>query len=136
MSQNDDQVGYGRPPKHSQFKPGQSGNPSGRKPVSTFEADLLDELNGEVAIRENGVERKISKQRAIVNALVAAAIRGNFRASSTLLAILARSSPPRADQDLEQRSDADDDLVNAFHRRRRQSRASEPTPSKKPSEGR
>lgn len=30
-----DQVGYGRPPKHSQFKPGQSGNPRGRKPKST-----------------------------------------------------------------------------------------------------
>ena len=28
----DDTVGYGRPPKHFQFKPGQSGNPAGRKP--------------------------------------------------------------------------------------------------------
>ena len=27
---NDDTVGYGRPPKSTQFKPGQSGNPSGR----------------------------------------------------------------------------------------------------------
>jgi len=30
-----DRVGYGRPPKHSQFKPGQSGNPRGRKPKTT-----------------------------------------------------------------------------------------------------
>ena len=27
---NDDEVGYGKPPKHGQFKKGQSGNPKGR----------------------------------------------------------------------------------------------------------
>jgi hypothetical protein len=27
---NDDEVGYGKPPKHGQFKPGKSGNPRGR----------------------------------------------------------------------------------------------------------
>jgi hypothetical protein len=30
-----DSVGYGRPPMHSRFKPGQSGNPRGRKPKTT-----------------------------------------------------------------------------------------------------
>ena len=30
----DYEVGYGRPPKNSQFKPGQSGNPRGRRKVS------------------------------------------------------------------------------------------------------
>ncbi len=28
--QNDDDIGFGKPPKHTQFKPGQSGNPAGR----------------------------------------------------------------------------------------------------------
>lgn len=32
----DDKVGYGRPPQHSQFKPGQSGNPAGRKAKNTL----------------------------------------------------------------------------------------------------
>ncbi len=26
----DDEVGYGKPPRHTRFKKGQSGNPSGR----------------------------------------------------------------------------------------------------------
>lgn len=36
VGDNDDSVGYGRPPKHSQFKKGQSGNPKGRKRKSDF----------------------------------------------------------------------------------------------------
>ena len=30
----DDSIGYGRPPRTTQFQPGQSGNPDGRKPGS------------------------------------------------------------------------------------------------------
>jgi hypothetical protein len=30
MNNDDYEIGYGRPPRHSQFKPGQSGNPKGR----------------------------------------------------------------------------------------------------------
>jgi hypothetical protein len=51
----DSEVGYGRPPKHSQFKPGKSGNPKGRRPqFGNFEADLLEELNAEISIRNSG----------------------------------------------------------------------------------
>jgi len=34
MEDDDDAVGYKRPPKSKQYKPGQSGNPSGRKKKS------------------------------------------------------------------------------------------------------
>jgi Family of unknown function (DUF5681) len=118
----DSEVGYGRPPKHSQFKPGKSGNPKGRRPqFGNFEADLLEELNAEISIRDKGVERKISKQRAIVNTLVAAAIAGNMRASVALLGIFARSSVARADADPETKSGEDDDkLLQRFESRQRQ----------------
>jgi len=33
----DDPVGYGKPPKHSQFKKGRSGNPDGRKRREAYE---------------------------------------------------------------------------------------------------
>jgi hypothetical protein len=136
MSQNDGRIGYRRPPKHTQFKPGQSGNPQGRKPLfASFEADLLDELNAEISIREKGGELKISKQRAVINALVTAAISGNVRASSALLAIVARASPPRAEHDPESTAEADDQLVRSFERRQRRARTSESTPTKKPAEG-
>ena len=38
---DDDQlIGYGRPPEQSKFKPGQSGNPNGRPPM-VFKHDEL-----------------------------------------------------------------------------------------------
>ncbi len=33
---NDEEVGFGRPPKQHQFKPGQSGNPRGRPPKPRY----------------------------------------------------------------------------------------------------
>ena len=132
---DDDTVGYRKPPKHSQFKPGHSGNPQGRRPqFGNFEADLLDELNAEILIREEGGERKISKQRAMINTLVAAAIRGNMRAAGTLLAIVARASPPRAEPDRESASEADDNLLKSYRRRQRRAQTSGSTPPKNPEE--
>ena len=40
-------VGYGKPPKHTQFKPGQTGNPGGK----TSEQKRLELENAERAIR-------------------------------------------------------------------------------------
>ena len=69
-----DQVGYCRPPKHSQFKPGQSGNPSGRpKNAISFVSDLADELSGTILARENDIDIRITRKRPIVKMLVAAA---------------------------------------------------------------
>ena len=64
-------VGYGHPPKHSQFRPGQSGNPSGRpKRVKNLQAELLEELGELTRIREGDTELEIPKGRAIAKTLV------------------------------------------------------------------
>jgi hypothetical protein len=84
-----DETGYGRPPKHSQFKKGQSGNPRGRpKGASSFKADLAAELQEKLALFENGKERKITKQRAFIKTLTAAAIKKDIRAVNALLACM------------------------------------------------
>ena len=65
-----DKVGYGKPPKHTQFKKGQSGNPKGRpKQVQTFmpvsriiRHSLSEEAQGIV----NGKNRKMTKLAAII----------------------------------------------------------------------
>ncbi len=78
-----DQVGKGRPPKHSQFKPGTSGNPSGRPKSRGFLAELLNELSAPIEI--SGEHRTQTKQRAVVIALVREAMRGDLRAIDTVM---------------------------------------------------
>jgi hypothetical protein len=85
-------VGYKRQPTPTQFKPGKSGNPRGRpRAVRNFKADLLDELREQTTIRENGLDQQISKQRAFVKVLVAAAIKGDMRATNTLVSFCTRA---------------------------------------------
>jgi hypothetical protein len=57
-------VGYGRPPEHSRFKPGQSGNLKGRpKGVSNFKTDVQAILKMPVKVTRDGKPRKISTQK-------------------------------------------------------------------------
>ncbi len=83
---DDYDVGYGKPPMHTQFKPGQTGNPQGRpKGSKNLKTDLLEELAETMRITEGGRERRISKQRALIKAQVARGIKGNDRAAAKIL---------------------------------------------------
>ena len=89
---DDDRVGYKRPPEKSRFKPGQSGNPKGRpKHARNLKTEFLEELNEVIRVREGGHEMKISKQRAFVKSLVAAAIKGDMRAANALVSFCTRA---------------------------------------------
>jgi hypothetical protein len=53
-------VGYGKPPKATQFKRGRSGNPKGRpKGSRKLATDLAAELGERITIREDGRSRRI-----------------------------------------------------------------------------
>ena len=55
-------VGYGKPPLHTRFKKGQSGNVHGRPKGSRNLAGVLErELNSPVTINENGQRKTITK---------------------------------------------------------------------------
>ena len=83
---NSEHVGYRRPPKSGQFKPGQSGNPSGRKKApNSVKNDLMAELSEMISIHENGRERRVTKQRALLKTLTAVAIKGDIRAINAIL---------------------------------------------------
>jgi uncharacterized protein DUF5681 len=89
---NDGRVGYKRPPKHSKFKPGRSGNPrGGRKPIRNLKADFLEELSEVIRVRDGDHEIKVTKQRAFVKSLIAAAIDGDVRATTALVSFCIRA---------------------------------------------
>jgi hypothetical protein len=88
---DDYEVGYGRPPKHTQFKKGQSGHPSGRpKGTKNLKTDLLEELGELVLVREGERSIRISKQRAVLKSLVARTLKGDGRAATALLSLFFR----------------------------------------------
>ena len=75
---SDYQVGYGKPPQHTRFKKGESGNPTGRPKGSKNLTTLLEkELKQRVVITENGRRRSITKQEAMVKHLVNKAVSGD-----------------------------------------------------------
>lgn len=94
-------VGYGKPPLHSRFQKGRSGNPKGRprgrRNMSTL---LSDALNGSVIVVENGRRKKITKREAIVTQLVNKSASADLKATQMVLAMLS---------DLESRADASAD---------------------------
>lgn len=82
-------VGFAKPPKKHQFKPGESGNPKGRpKGVKNLATDLEEELGEKLLVIEAGKQQAVTKQRAMLKALVAKALKGDVRAASTLLNLI------------------------------------------------
>jgi hypothetical protein len=83
---SDYQVGYGKPPQHTRFKKGESGNPSGRPKGSKNLTTLLEkELKQRVVVTENGRRRSITKQEAMVKHLVNKAVSGDRSLMQLLL---------------------------------------------------
>lgn len=86
MADNEYKVGYKRPPKATQFKPGQSGNPKGRpKGVKNLATDLKEELEERITVTEGGKPLQVTKQRAMFKTLMAKALKGDSRAANVLI---------------------------------------------------
>jgi hypothetical protein len=68
-TKRDYQVGRGKPPLHSRFQKGQSGNPRGPRPKS-LPALPVDALDEKVVATIDGEHREIINREAIVTQLV------------------------------------------------------------------
>ena len=88
-------IGYCKPPKHTQFHKGQSGNPKGRPKGSLNTSTVLQKVARQrVKVTSNGVSRLVSKLEAAATQLSNQAVQGNPRAISEFLSWLRLSEEP------------------------------------------
>ena len=83
----DDKIGYGSPPKRSQFKPGVSGNPKGRpkrNPTAVSEV-IKNTLSAPIQYREQGRTKTATRTEIGLKKLVENAVKGDLTAATTLL---------------------------------------------------
>jgi hypothetical protein len=88
----DYEVGYGRPPKEFQYKPGESGNakgrPRGARNLKTVVKQVLEE---QMPIREGGRLRRVPKIEALVRMTLSRAFSGDPKALNTLMVMMKQS---------------------------------------------
>jgi hypothetical protein len=94
------QVGRCKPPQHTRFRKGRSGNPKGRPKTSRKLTSLaLQIMNEKVTVTENGRRRQITKLQAALKQLINKAASGDFRATREVLKMRADIASNEADTD-------------------------------------
>ena len=115
----DYEVGRGKPPVHTRFKKGQSGNPRGPRPKN-LPALLVDALNEKVVVTIDGERQEITKREAIVTQLVNRSAKADFKAIQILLGLLrdieGDTDSPAADQTF---TEADQRIIQRMRARLR-----------------
>lgn len=114
-------VGYGKPPKKSQFKKGQSGNSKGRpKGAKSLKTAVQNELGGKIKLTQNGKVKEVTKLEAFLMRLVKDAFEGKPRAQSDVLKLAIAYCSDVLDSDADSPVSAEDqELIDAFVKRMR-----------------
>ena len=76
-------VGPGRPPIHTRFKKGRSGNPGGKR-KQNMPALLADTLDEPIFITIDGERRQLTKRAAVIHQLVDKSTTADLRATKML----------------------------------------------------
>jgi len=92
------EVGYGRPPALTQFKPGQSGNPRGRPKGSKNVASLATRVfSRPITVTQDGRTRKVTVAEAIFIKIASRALSGDT-SSQRLVTHLLQAAEAEAPQ--------------------------------------
>ena len=87
-SSPDYKVGYGKPPKHTQFKKGQSGNAKGRpKGAKNIETIVKQELNDKVKVTLGGKTKKLTKLEIAMKQIADKAAKGDPKALAMMFSL-------------------------------------------------
>ena len=81
------EVGYGKPPKQSQFKQGQSANPSGRPKGAKGQSSIQKVLDRKVSIKVDGKRARVPITEAAMVRLVENAFKGDDKALREVIRI-------------------------------------------------
>jgi hypothetical protein len=108
------EIGYGRPPRATQWKKGKSPNPGGRSaPRPTGLLEMIDNLLlTSVKITRDGVSKRVTTLEAILEQLWSKGIAGNRRAMAVY--IRCRDLAPQVADGTVQITFADTDYTRAF----------------------
>ena len=104
----DYEVGYKKPPRHTQFQKGKSGNPGGkRKPTADVVTALQRTLSELITIQEQGQTLQVTRLEAALRQMVAKATAGDtaaFRLMSALIQAYQQphEAPPKTPAELEE----------------------------------
>lgn len=116
------EVGFGKPPKATRFKKGQSGNPKGRPKGSRNYSTLVEEmLNAPVTIRENGKTKTVSTLEAAFKRIMQMAVNGNIKALFRLLELAAEMEIRKQGSDENSGlTNSDQEILERFLQRRQE----------------
>lgn len=105
--QGDYEVGYGKPPRHTQFQKGQSGNPSGRPKKSKNTRTIAKaELDAPLTFHSNGKTKTASARELIIKQLVKKAVeKGDLKSFFALLGLAGESHSAGLEKDTDGASD-------------------------------
>ena len=110
-------IGYGKPPKQSQWKKGQSGNPKGRprrdRNVSALVAALLAQR---IVVRTGKTTKRRTRLEHLVHRLFEQALEGDPRLMKMALDE-ARKDEARGETDAPELGRADREVIEAMFRR-------------------
>jgi hypothetical protein len=95
-----EKVGPGKPPRHTRFKPGQSGNPKGRpKGSKNFSTILQQQLTKKITITVDGKPRRMTVQEVIARRLATDSMKGATKAMELLIRLTSTKSDEGAGKD-------------------------------------
>ena len=90
-AQDSNPVGYGRPPVHSRFRKGQSGNPTGKRrhrEAEPAQALIWKEAYRLLTVREGDKLTRMPALQAVARSLMTCAVKGNVAAQRAVVKLL------------------------------------------------